>query len=363
DVMITAHNYDIYYGTILVVPSLEAYVVLGNVDVVSGSNDIIEFGESAQVSVTLSNLGNQDAVLNSVAISENDPWITVSTTQFDTPGTIPALGDFQLPDDLVLTISPEIPDQHEIVITLTIETDSNSWTRELRLTAFAPEINVTNVLIMDYAEHLLDPGETSDFRVYIQNTGSAAIGNMSATITNTDANITFNNDSDSMDMLYINGEDFLLFNVTASDNAPPGNLTLVEMQISSDNGWQRNLQFVLCVGYFGDDFETNTLTRLPWEDSGSTPWVTTTVNPYEGIYCARAGFISHEQTTVLSLSINLMQGGDISFFRQVSCEQDPDDNFDYLSFSINGTEMERWDGEVSWSEESYPVQPGPHNFT
>ena len=60
--------------------------------------------------------------------------------------------------------------------------------------------------------------------------------------------------------------------------------------------------------------------------------------------------------------MNVVSNGDISFWKRVSCEDDPNNNFDYLSFLIDGIEQERWDGEVAWSEDSYPVSAGVHTF-
>ena len=36
--------------------------------------------------------------------------------------------------------------------------------------------------------------------------------------------------------------------------------------------------------------------------------------------------------------------------------------YDYLSFSIDGTELDKWAGEMDWSLESFPVSDGSHTF-
>jgi hypothetical protein len=48
----------------------------------------------------------------------------------------------------------------------------------------------------------------------------------------------------------------------------------------------------------------------------------------------------------------------ISFFRKVSSEL----GYDYLRFYIDGAEQNQWSGELDWSQESFPVTPGPHTF-
>ena len=43
----------------------------------------------------------------------------------------------------------------------------------------------------------------------------------------------------------------------------------------------------------------------------------------------------------------------------MSCETE----YDFLRFSIDDQEMERWSGIQAWQETSYPVTPGFHKFT
>jgi len=54
---------------------------------------------------------------------------------------------------------------------------------------------------------------------------------------------------------------------------------------------------------------------------------------------------------------------EIRFATRVACEDDDENNWDFLYFSIDGTELQRWDGQVDWREESYPVSIGVHTFS
>lgn len=92
--------------------------------------------------------------------------------------------------------------------------------------------------------------------------------------------------------------------------------------------------------------------------SGNKPWTVTSSAPYTGNYCSRSGSITHNQKSVMELTINVSAAGSISFARKVSCEVE----YDFLRFSIDDQEIERWSGVQPWEEFIYPVTPGFHKF-
>ncbi|MBC8525421.1 MAG: hypothetical protein H8D22_00920, partial [Candidatus Cloacimonetes bacterium] len=84
---------------------------------------------------------------------------------------------------------------------------------------------------------------------------------------------------------------------------------------------------------------------------------------YEGVFCTQSGNIGSWQSTSLLIELNVLVDDEISFWKKVSCEDDPySDNYDYIAFFIDGVEQDRWDGEIDWSEENYSVASGNHIF-
>lgn len=98
-----------------------------------------------------------------------------------------------------------------------------------------------------------------------------------------------------------------------------------------------------------------------WEFSGDANWTRSNDEAYEGSWSMKSGDISDNQISVMQVTVDCL-AGNISFFKKVSCEDGSSDNWDYLQFEIDGIEKERWDGEVDWSEEIYPVTAGTHTF-
>ena len=111
-----------------------------------------------------------------------------------------------------------------------------------------------------------------------------------------------------------------------------------------------------------EDFETGDFNAYNWTFGGNADWTIDNNNPMNGTSCAQSGDIGSNQTSSLFLELNVVEDGAIRFWKRVSCEQDPDDDWDYLAFFIDNVEHGRWDGEVSWSEEVYAVSHGLHTF-
>ncbi|MBN2663670.1 MAG: carboxypeptidase regulatory-like domain-containing protein [Bacteroidales bacterium] len=103
------------------------------------------------------------------------------------------------------------------------------------------------------------------------------------------------------------------------------------------------------------DFETEIPTEITF--SGNADWFRTTDQAYEGAYSIKSGDISDNQTSVMTLTATT-SAGTISFYKKVSSEG----GWDKLLFSIDGTQMNEWSGEVSWSLESFVITEGSHTF-
>ena len=113
--------------------------------------------------------------------------------------------------------------------------------------------------------------------------------------------------------------------------------------------------FTICLVV--EDFETSDFSKLPWSSYGDESWETTRSERYSGHYSAKSGSIEDGEETALEVSIDCVSG-DITFYRQVSCES----GFDELTFYIDGLEQGKWSGQEDWSEVSFQVREGTRTF-
>lgn len=95
-----------------------------------------------------------------------------------------------------------------------------------------------------------------------------------------------------------------------------------------------------------------------WNFGGNAPWVLVTESPYDGLYCSKSGTIGNSQTSEMSIELLLSSAGNVSFFRKVSSES----GYDFLRFYIDNVQQGQWSGVVNWSEVSFTVTAGLHNF-
>ena len=114
-----------------------------------------------------------------------------------------------------------------------------------------------------------------------------------------------------------------------------------------------------------EDFETGTFQSFNWNFEGNANWQTDDMEIFEGNFSGRSGNISDNEETSMSITLDVIEDGQISFYKKVSCESTGSitgNYYDYLSFFIDGIEMDKWAGEINWSLESFPVNSGNHTF-
>ena len=93
-------------------------------------------------------------------------------------------------------------------------------------------------------------------------------------------------------------------------------------------------------------------TNLTWTTGGDADWFVETTNTYDGVSAAQSGVITDGQTNWIEATVPA--DGQISFYWKVSSEQD----WDYLTFYINGVEQDALSGEVDWNQETYSLSAG-----
>jgi len=116
--------------------------------------------------------------------------------------------------------------------------------------------------------------------------------------------------------------------------------------------------FPLKISAKVEDFETGDFSKFNWQLGGNLPWQIVNLYPYEGYYSIHSGAITHNQTSEISLTYNVMAADSIVFFRKVSSESS-----DLLKFYINSQMIANWSGTTSgWKREAFAVTAGTKIF-
>jgi Pro-kumamolisin, activation domain/Divergent InlB B-repeat domain len=108
---------------------------------------------------------------------------------------------------------------------------------------------------------------------------------------------------------------------------------------------------------YTDGFESGNLLQLPWTTAGGAPWFVQTDVVDQGVYAARSGIITNNQSSSLILATNFYPGTG-SFDYKISSEP----IWDTLNFYIDGVLVQQWSGEAGWANYTFPLTAGPHTL-
>ncbi|NQV03587.1 MAG: T9SS type A sorting domain-containing protein, partial [Bacteroidia bacterium] len=328
----------------------------------SGGDSLVEYGDTAWISFSLTNLGTQQMTGVNTWLTESDPFITLmDSVQY--VGTIAGGQTLNFPNAFSFHVSTVVPDQHPFSLTFHEISNQQNFETIINLVALAPDIVIGTVDLIDGDNGRLDPGEFSEMGVVFENHGGAKVHNLQTLLSSSDPLITVNQGSGTIPLLWPDSTHQLSFTVSAADQAPFEHLYLIDTQLSANNGYSGTDSIWLLSGDIIDDFETGTFEKFPWYFGGYAGWSMDQFEPHEGQYAIKSGWIYEDMDSEILITLKILANGEISFWKRVSCEDDPNGtDYDYLVFYIDDQEMERWDGAIPWEEVSYPVTKGHHTF-
>ena len=362
DVVITGQNLKPFIGTVNVASPNGAYILFDEyeIDDSNGNNDgIVDYNENILLDVTLENMGSATGSNLSATISSTDVNVTIDNASHDWPNinagaSATEIGAFEF------TVNELIEDQHVVQFNIDVTDGTDTWNSVFNITLNAPILEITTFLVDDaYGNNngRLDPGENADIIIMNLNAGSSDALNALADATTTSSLITINNSSFDLGTIGAGETENAVFNITVDANAQVGDVVDIDYAIAA-GVYSAGYMLSLNIGMIIEDFESGDFNNYEWEFEGNGDWTIDSSEPYEGTYSAKSGSINDNQTTALTITVNVTADDEISFFKKVSSEN----NWDYLRFYIDGVQKGEWSGEVDWSEESFPVTAGERTF-
>ena len=227
-------------------------------------------------------------------------------------------------------------------------------------------VTVDNVDIDYGTDNTITPGETIDITVTVENLGNESSSNVEVSLFEMIDNpyISIVDGSDSINNLLDGSSAYLDLSFSVSGNAPYGHTFALQLELDSEeNDWSSTLN--MTVQALVESFESGTFADAAWEFEGDADWTIDQNNQFDGLYSAKSGAIDNSMTSDLVLTMNVLEDGQISFYKKVSCEDVgayTGNYYDYLAFYIDGVEQNKWAGEIAWSNTSFPVSAGEHTF-
>ena len=365
DIIVTKQFKQPYLNTIQAISPNGPYVISTNnylSDINGNNNSLADYNELVNLSVDLFNLGGGNAQNLNLVLSTTDQYITIIDS-LDNINLINSNQSSSSTTPFSFQVTDYVPDQHIALCLLTISDNlGNVWTSNINITLNSPILSHLSISINDAVlgngNGKLDAGENLELVIEVNNIGHADAYSLVGTLSSLSSYITINNSSFSLVNLNINQIQNLIFNISVDQNAPTGTSVVFPFNIT-DQIYSYQTDFSENIGVIDEDYETGDFSNYSWIQ-GVFPWIVDDVELYEGVYSSRSAVaLPDNEESELSIIVNVLDSGDISFYKFVSSELD----FDFLKFKINGTKVGEWSGIDSvWSFVSFPVNTGFNTF-
>lgn len=361
DILITgtAYNHIPYQEYVQVVPAEGPYVIANSpatLDTTGDMDGVVDQGEHIELDLNLENVGIVTAYGVTVEVTTADAWVNI------TNGSVYA-GD--IIDGAGLTLSgfefdvvAGVEDGHVALFLVEItDTDGNVWNTQFNVTLNAPQLEIMGLTVVDGGNGILESGENADLVIEFANVGHDTAYDLETLVNIVHPDVTVNNASFSAGNLAAGESAFATFNVDISPSAGSGEV--VTIPTTGDAGlYGASDEFVEIINLIIEDWESETTDSFDWEISGNSPWFISSNSPYDGDFCLESGDIDDNEETTLTIELNVLAEGTVSFARRV----DTEGSYDYLYFRIDGADVAEWSGNLAWEEFEYTVPAGLHTL-
>lgn len=368
NIVVTAYNYIPYQNEIPIISSNAPFIAYQShvINDASGNNNgNADMGENILLSMTLKNFGMLNASNVSATISCASSMVNV-TDNTHTFGQINAGASATGNNGYAFTVGNEVNDGTSVSFDVTATNGTSTWNSSFPVTLYAPKLSIGSMTISEVSGNgngKADPGETISVSITNSNIGHVAYSSANSQLSSASAyaNITVN--SQNLNVLDPTENATATFTIVISASTPAGSSLPITNTLGT-GFYAVSKSFSIKVGQADEDFESNDFAQYTWTFSGTSPWVTSNVAPYEGAYCSKSGTITDSQTSAMSVTMVAGVADSISFYKKVSCEAGSANGskWDFLEFFIDGTSKEWWDGVQDWSRVVYPVSAGSRTY-
>lgn len=360
EIYVSAHNYLRWEGEIDVI-SEDPYVTYENhslTEIEGNNNGQPDFGETIAVNLQMNNLGSQPVSNLTVQAALEDSFVSlIDDSEFIEQ--IEGNTVINLPQALSFVISDQVPNQHQFTIFLCIDhEDYDEWLSDFTVTVNAPDLQYVSSELDDSitgdGNGHLDQGETAEINLIIENSGNCI---------SDDAVLNFCCENE---LITIEPEEITLGEIEA------GFLAEAVISVSVDESYDIRDHSVIdfeCINgsyFFSDslriwvgrkveDFESGDFSSYNWEQGYQAGWHISE-DAYEGSFCACADSVIYADNMILSMEINVIRDGNISFYKKTRLGVP----IRKLLFKIDGLWMGSWKETEDWSLESFPIRHGHH---
>jgi len=216
----------------------------------AGEDEIIEYGDTVKISLEIKNISTNLIENVQAEASFISDFITIFANQVSV-GNLNAGEIIVLPDAIKFAVHSDVPDQHSIICGLDFNSNSGTWSGSFEMRANAPKLQMSGPVIVDNDNNRLDPGETAELFLLVNNNGHAKAYEVLGEILTNDPYITIEVSNElTFDDINPGAVSIQSVTITADENTPPGHLANFEVIYSAWPDMLFDYNFTLLIGRY-----------------------------------------------------------------------------------------------------------------
>ena len=216
----------------------------------SGDDSQIDYGETTFLNFEIENIGELTQSNIDLSFELSDPHITM-LDNVESFGSIEPGETILINDAISFEVSHNIPNNYDLSGFIVIESDEEYWEGKVNLRAFAPKLQLGNPIVLDDNNGRIDPGETADIVIPLNNTGASKAVGISGTIFSDEEYITFNSSTElAYNDISKNEAGYDTVNITVSQESPMGYLISFDVDMLALPSITLQDSFELLVGRY-----------------------------------------------------------------------------------------------------------------
>lgn len=247
-IVVTGFNTETVYDIIQCIPPTGPYVIFNQVEVNSPSGNL-EYGETSTLNLAVKNVGVEAATDVTVTISTDNEFVTVVDGS-ENFGTISPDEVMTITNAFSVEVSNDIPNGQGVQFNV-VATGSETWESSFSLVAVAGILEYTSYSIVDIEGNnngKLDPGETAEMFVTIENVGGAETTEVLGELFSDDMYITISTGQTSFGNIAPGEGAEMAFTITADEMTPAGHIADFTFEIQADKDLQASGDFFAVIG-------------------------------------------------------------------------------------------------------------------
>jgi len=354
---VTGYNKATSVESIDVLPPSGPYLVVDSLVVsdVENPNGMVEFGETARLSVWLGNCGVGNAVNSAATLSSVDRYVTI-TDNFETYGTILEGQVVGRTNAFEFQVHGDVPDGHQLSLMLTATADSGrlEFQSPLSIQAHSAAMQISGFVIDDYSGNgngVLEAGETADITLTLHNGGSVGATTLTGALTTDSPYLQIITGLSAHAGIPSGGSGTFVpdYRVSVLSSCPDFTPAVFYFDITGTRSYESYLMQSVTLGGFQEMVEngqgswTHAAGTSGWNDQ----WHISTENSYSTSHSWKCGdtgtgtYANHTDAVLVTPALDLPAGCQLTFWHWMEAEASglyPDSAYDggVVDISVNG---------------------------